>query len=172
MLALEILCPCRWGFLPIVFFVRKSIGRELPGIQWLGLCAFTSEGAGSIPGRGTKIPQAMWCRQKKEKKINRQVLCLVFILYSATLLSALFNSRGFYIISPKFSRYVIISLAFLLIFEISTWNSTLVNVSLIPLMHIHLVLPWCCLLGLLLLLLFFLPKPQRTLIQWPRPFPI
>ena len=23
---------------------------------------------GSIPGRGTKIPQAMWCGQKKESK--------------------------------------------------------------------------------------------------------
>ena len=26
--------------------------------QWLGLCAVTAEGTGSIPGRGTKIPQA------------------------------------------------------------------------------------------------------------------
>ena len=27
-------------------------------IQWLGLCAFTVEGLGSVPGQGTKIPQA------------------------------------------------------------------------------------------------------------------
>ena len=26
-------------------------------VQWLGLCAFTAEGPGSIPGQGTKIPQ-------------------------------------------------------------------------------------------------------------------
>ena len=29
-------------------------------VQWLGLRAFTAEGAGSIPGQGTKIPQAAW----------------------------------------------------------------------------------------------------------------
>ena len=33
-------------------------------VQWLGLCAFTAEGLGSIPDRGTKIPQAAWCSQK------------------------------------------------------------------------------------------------------------
>ena len=27
-------------------------------VQWLGLCAFTAEGTGSIPGRGSRIPQA------------------------------------------------------------------------------------------------------------------
>ena len=29
---------------------------------------FTAESPGSIPGRGTKIPQAAWCGQKKKKK--------------------------------------------------------------------------------------------------------
>ena len=28
-------------------------------VWWLGLCAFTAEGLGSVPGQGTKIPQAM-----------------------------------------------------------------------------------------------------------------
>ena len=27
-------------------------------VQWLGLCTFTAEGLGSIPGRGTKFPRA------------------------------------------------------------------------------------------------------------------
>ena len=27
-------------------------------VQWLELCAFTAEGTGSIPGPGTKSPQA------------------------------------------------------------------------------------------------------------------
>ena len=27
-------------------------------VQWLGLCAFTAEGAGSVPGWGTRITQA------------------------------------------------------------------------------------------------------------------
>ena len=37
-----------------------------PAVQWLGLGALTAEGAGSIPGQGTKIPQAV--RPKKKKK--------------------------------------------------------------------------------------------------------
>ena len=32
-------------------------------VQWLGLYTFTAEGVGSIPTRGTKIPQAMQCSQ-------------------------------------------------------------------------------------------------------------
>ena len=36
--------------------------------QWLGLRTFTAEGPGSIPGRGTKIPQATQCSQKKKKR--------------------------------------------------------------------------------------------------------
>ena len=42
-------------------------GNSLVG-QWLGLGALTAEGPGSIPGRGTKIPQATRCSQKKKKK--------------------------------------------------------------------------------------------------------
>ena len=37
-------------------------------IQWLGLGAFTAEGPGSIPGQGTKIPQATWRGQKKKRQ--------------------------------------------------------------------------------------------------------
>ena len=29
-------------------------------VQWLGLHAFTAKGVGSVPGQGTKIPQATW----------------------------------------------------------------------------------------------------------------
>lgn len=32
----------------------------------------SSGGVGSIPGVGTKIPQAVWCGQKKKKKIDNQ----------------------------------------------------------------------------------------------------
>ena len=35
-------------------------------VQWLGLCSFTAKGLGSIPGWGTKIPQATWYRKKKK----------------------------------------------------------------------------------------------------------
>ena len=46
--------------------VRK--GREFPGLQWLGLGAFTAEGLGSISGRGTKISQPVWCGQNNNTK--------------------------------------------------------------------------------------------------------
>ena len=36
-------------------------------VQWLRLCTFTAKGPGSIPGQGTKIPQAVWSSQKKKK---------------------------------------------------------------------------------------------------------
>ena len=43
------------------------IGNSL-AVQGLGLGAFTAGGQGSNPGRGTKIPKAAWCGQKKKKK--------------------------------------------------------------------------------------------------------
>ena len=39
-------------------------------VQGLGLCALTAEGPGSIPGRGTMIPQAVQPK-KKERKMWR-----------------------------------------------------------------------------------------------------
>ena len=41
-------------------------------VQWLGLSAFTAEGPGSIPGPGTKIPQAAWRGQEKTQKTNKK----------------------------------------------------------------------------------------------------
>ena len=38
-------------------------------VQWLGLHAFTAEGQGSIPGWGTRIPQATRRGQKKKNRI-------------------------------------------------------------------------------------------------------
>ena len=37
----------------------------------MGLCAFTAEGPGSIPGQGTKIPQTAQCGQKTKQ--NKKV---------------------------------------------------------------------------------------------------
>ena len=48
----------------------KQQNGEFPAVQLLGLCAFTEEDAGSIPGRGTKIPQATWYSQKTKQ--NKQ----------------------------------------------------------------------------------------------------
>ena len=40
--------------------VKDKTARNSLAVQWLGLQAFTAEGVGSIPGWGTKIPQAVW----------------------------------------------------------------------------------------------------------------
>ena len=37
---------------------KEGFGNSLV-VQWLGLCAFTAEGTGLIPGQRTEIPQAM-----------------------------------------------------------------------------------------------------------------
>ena len=39
--------------------------KELLAIQWLGLCAFTDKGPGSIQDQGTKILQAAQHSQNK-----------------------------------------------------------------------------------------------------------
>ena len=49
-------------------------------VQWLGPGAFTAMALGSVPGQGTKIPQATWCRQKRKKV---KTLCLKSIHYEA-----------------------------------------------------------------------------------------
>ena len=41
-------------------------------VQWLELHASTAGGTGSIPAQGTKISQALWPHQKKEKEEERK----------------------------------------------------------------------------------------------------
>ena len=38
-------------------------------VRWLRLHAFSAEGSGSIPGQGTKIPQAMWRGMKEQNEV-------------------------------------------------------------------------------------------------------
>ena len=45
-------------------FKAHNSGSAL-AVQWLGLGAFTAEGAGSLPEQDTKIPQATWPKEKK-----------------------------------------------------------------------------------------------------------
>ena len=47
-------------------------------VQWSGLLAFTAEGAGSIPGLGTKIPQAAQHSQIHKTKQNLRMLPCVW----------------------------------------------------------------------------------------------
>ena len=46
---------------------REAVLDNSLVVQWLGFCAFTTEGLGSIPGWGTKIPQTAWCGQERKK---------------------------------------------------------------------------------------------------------
>ena len=39
-------------------------------VQWLALCALTAEGVGSIPGQRSKIPLAMWPKNKFKKNLR------------------------------------------------------------------------------------------------------
>ena len=41
-------------------------------VQWLGLLTLIFEGPVSIPGRGTKIPQAVWQKKKNKNKIPQK----------------------------------------------------------------------------------------------------
>ena len=49
-------------------------------VQWLGPCAFTAGGPGSIPGQATKILQAAWCGQKKQKQKQKSWVQFLNIL--------------------------------------------------------------------------------------------
>ena len=57
---------------------KLTLGNSL-AVQVLGLCAFTAEGPGLIPGRGTKSPQAMRrCQENKTRKKERKINSLSF----------------------------------------------------------------------------------------------
>ena len=57
-----------------LFLYIKILGNSLV-VQWLGLCTFTAKGPGSVPGRGTKIPQAM---QHSQKKKIKNIVCGIY----------------------------------------------------------------------------------------------
>ena len=71
---------------PLLFFLPHCVasleaerGNSLVG-QWLGLCAFTAEGPGSIPAQGTNIPQAMWYGGKKKKEVKKKLRDIINIM--------------------------------------------------------------------------------------------
>ena len=51
---------------------NRTASRTSLAFQWLRLHAPNAGGPDSIPGRGTKIPQAAQCSQKKKKKKSLQ----------------------------------------------------------------------------------------------------
>ena len=58
----------REGISIIIILYKNSYALKSPGnslaVQWLGLCTFTAEGPGSIPGWETKIPHSAWPKIK------------------------------------------------------------------------------------------------------------
>ena len=61
-------------------------------VQWLGLGAFTAVGLGSIPGQGTKIPQAKWCSQIKNQIIIDIDTLYIYICLSIDFYCSIFHS--------------------------------------------------------------------------------
>ena len=74
-------------------------------VQWLGCRYFTAEGQDTIPGRGTKIPQAAQ-RPNKEMNISFFLnLSLLGISFLPSLLTNTQPSRPHLVISPVFFRF-------------------------------------------------------------------
>lgn len=48
-------------------------------VRWLGLCSLTANGKGSIPVKGTKIPQALRYGPKLKKKKVKYIFCVIYI---------------------------------------------------------------------------------------------
>ena len=46
----------------------QNNSRDFLEVEWLRLQAYSAGGMGSIPGQGTKVPQATWCSKKFFKK--------------------------------------------------------------------------------------------------------
>ena len=60
----------RWEFgvdRHTLLYLRQITRETSLAAQWLGLCASTAEGTGSIPGQGTKILHATRCGQEIKK---------------------------------------------------------------------------------------------------------
>ena len=58
-----------------VYSAKMSWVGNSPAVQGLGFCAFAAKGAGSIPGWGTKILQAVQPQKKKKKVFTDQISC-------------------------------------------------------------------------------------------------
>ena len=65
------------GIITGIFLYVRNMGGTSLAVQWLRLRTSAAGGAGSIPGRGTKIPHATQHGQKKRKK-ERSVMCKEF----------------------------------------------------------------------------------------------
>ena len=78
---------------------RKNDPGNFLVVQWLGLCAFIVEDPGSIPGWGTKIPQATWHGQKKR---NDPKWCLLGPFSSLCLCYSILTEKSLHSSMPRF----------------------------------------------------------------------
>ena len=61
-------------------------------VQWLGFCAFTVEGMGSIPVQGPRIPQtSLYGKNRKKKKFSTESVLLATALYSLPVKTSLWT---------------------------------------------------------------------------------
>ena len=58
----------------LILRIKEKVCGNSLAVQWLGLHAFTAKGLGSVPGRGTRIPQAVRCGQKQKKSGRPHIL--------------------------------------------------------------------------------------------------
>ena len=86
-----------YSFNLISLLLKINKGNSLV-VQWLGLCAITAKGAGSIPGQGTKITPATQHSQKRKLSKTKWKLTSEKLLpqqktYSTLPNGGLVNSR-------------------------------------------------------------------------------
>ena len=56
----------------------QSVGGISLAVRGLGLCTFTAEAVGSIPGRGTKIPTCLLAQKNQHPNIKQKQYCNKF----------------------------------------------------------------------------------------------
>ena len=61
--------------------IRMLSVRSILMVQGLGLWAFTAKGSGSIPGWGTKIPQAVWYGKTKNCYLQIEISLLLLFQF-------------------------------------------------------------------------------------------
>ena len=78
---------------------KKEVGNFLVA-QWLGFHVLTAESPGLIPGQGTKIPQVVWCGQKREFRREDSLGQINFkmIRWSPNLCTFLVVSNDFFLL--------------------------------------------------------------------------
>ena len=90
-------------------------------VQWLRLGAFTAVGLSSVPGWGTKIPQAVWCSKKKKKFIFvKNKTMYVYFSYTEQRLKT--TNKDYFLNYEIRSDFYFSSLYFSIASKISTIN--------------------------------------------------